>query len=871
MNKLAFQFATCIAGLVLTSSLGVAQSLTVSPDKTDGVYQVGDTVRWTIQRQGDAPPTAHYTLKSGGLTPLVEGDLTFTNNLANLESKFTSPNTLLLDVTWQAGGKTNHSLGGAVASPSQITPAVAPPADFDAFWQGKLAELAQVPTNPRLEAGEAGKTGVDYWKVTLDNVRGTHIRGQLARPTTGGKFPALLVLQWAGVYGLQKNWVVDRAADGWLALNIEPHEIPIDNPPTFYTEQYDGPLKNYWAIGNDDREKSYYLRMYLSCVQAANYLRQRPDWDGQTLVVMGTSQGGQQALVTAGLMPQSITAVLPFLPAASDMLAPSIGRASGFPNWYAQTYGGKNAEAVHETSKYFDPVNFARRIKAPVFTGLGLLDDLAPPSSVLAAVNVISSPKEVVILPHAGHQNENGSQNPYTNRLYGMWLPALRQGQPAPVAQTSYDAPPAANPNTKVSTPLQIPATAKKESAFTLSGESSRSFATGKYRNLFREIGKSDQEISTKISAAWNQLFYGGDDTQRVYYPVGGDMAYIKDIGNDDVRTEGMSYGMMISVQLNKREEFDRLWKWAKTYMYHPTGPRQGYFAWSCEPSGKQKDPGSASDGEEYFAMALFFADARWGSGQGIANYRAEANALLHHMIHNGENNDAPPTNLTSIFNRKEKQVVFVPNGTAATFTDPSYHLPAFYDLWSRWATEDRDFWKAAATTSRQFFHKTVNSQTGLAPDYAAFDGSPQKAPWDAQSTGDNFKSDAFRVGNNIAMDYAWFGEDAWQVQQSNRMLEFFVSQKPNYVAQYTLDGKPLVTYLSTGLVAMNAVSALSATTPVAPQFVQALWNAEVPSGRWRYYDGLLYMFGLLHASGQYRIYVPQAASIKTPVKDTKG
>src|SRR5262245_61963712 len=73
-------------------------------------------------------------------------------------------------------------------------------------------------------------------------------------------------------------------------------------------------------------------------------------------------------------------------------------------------------------------------------------------------------------------------------------------------------------------------------------------FTSGEYRNLFKEyLGKSDAEIQAKLDAAWNQLFYGDDNLERVYYPVGEDMAYITDIGNGDVRTEGMSYGMMIA------------------------------------------------------------------------------------------------------------------------------------------------------------------------------------------------------------------------------------------------------------------------------------------------------------------------------------
>lgn len=83
-------------------------------------------------------------------------------------------------------------------------------------------------------------------------------------------------------------------------------------------------------------------------------------------------------------------------------------------------------------------------------------------------------------------------------------------------------------------------------------------------------------------------------------------MGYIVDTGNNDVRTEGMSYGMMMAVQMNRKDIFDRLWLFSKTYMHQSEGKFQGYFAWSVSISGVKNSEGPAPDGEEYFAMALF-------------------------------------------------------------------------------------------------------------------------------------------------------------------------------------------------------------------------------------------------------------------------
>mgnify|MGYP001547154608 FL=1 len=371
--------------------------------------------------------------------------------------------------------------------------------------------------------------------------------------------------------------------------------------------------------------------------------------------------------------------------------------------------------------------------------------------------------------------------------------------------------------------------------------------------NLFKTLlGKSEAELDVKLDAAWQSLFAGDDDSERVYYPVGSDMAYIADVASADVRSEGMSYGLMIAVQQDKQAEFNRLWKWSKTYMYHASGPRRGYFAWHCKFDGTQIDPGSASDGEEWFAMALLFASHRWGDGDGIFNYGGEAQLLLREMIHKRTTDTA-----TAIFNHKEHQVVFAPSATASKFTDPSYHLPAFYELWAEWATEPRDrlFWKQTTAASRGFLRRAANQKTGLMPEYANFDGSPHDGMGEGKQ---DFRFDAWRTLANVGLDHAWFPTDGWAVEQGNRILRFFASQGPAIPNQFTLDGKPLSKDTSVGLTAMAAVAGLAADPDLARPFVQQLWDAPIPTGHWRYYDGLLYFLGLMETGGRFKIYPPK-------------
>ena len=398
-------------------------------------------------------------------------------------------------------------------------------------------------------------------------------------------------------------------------------------------------------------------------------------------------------------------------------------------------------------------------------------------------------------------------------------------------------------------------------------GSRAGAVATGNYRDLFAEAGHPPAEVKRKIDAAFEQLFHGEPTNQAVYFAAGsnanGPLAYILDVNSGDVRSEGMSYGMMIAVQLDRKPEFDALWNWAETFMRHAAAdhPAAGYFSWSLQTNGVANDEMPAPDGEEYFVTALYFASGRWGDGNGIYNYRAEADRLLSDLknraeisgktIHGAQTGRA-------IFDPDKKMVRFTADIENDSHTDPSYQLPAFYELWSRWGPAgDREFWHEAARASREFFQHTAHPATGLSPEYANFSGQPWLSPENPGSA--DFRFDAWRVAMNWSVDWAWWAKDNHERELSNRLLAFFASQGiTSYRNQFTLDGLPLSTDHSTGLVAMNAVAALAATNPRADQFVAELWHTPVPSGQYRYYDGMLYMLGLLHCSGEFRVWPPR-------------
>lgn len=432
-------------GLLLGTALAGAQQLNFSPFHQNGVYALGDTVGWTVTaRPGQPLPTGtfSYRITKNNLDLVKAGSFKLTQGKATIATTYDEPAMLYVTVDYQAPPPAagppfasirqmdsnlkslleqsdpalkaifdkypNYALVhpqfpdfsafeehrvatlGAAVEPAGIHPAVARPADFDAFWAAQLAKLKQVPIDPVVTPESSSQPGVKVYRVKLASV-GSHVQGYLARPDRPGKFPALVIYQWAGVYALNKAWAANRAAEGWLTLDVDSHDLPPD--------QGTGVPTDYARIGDHSRDTSYFLKMYLRDTRALDYIQSRPDWDGKTIVVMGTSMGGQQSLVTAGLNPGRVTAVIVNEPSGADSNGNLHGRRAGYPNW------DSTDPQVMKTALYFDTVNFASHITAPSLVAMGFIDTTAPPVGIWSDFNQIRGPKEVVPMIESDHNN----------------------------------------------------------------------------------------------------------------------------------------------------------------------------------------------------------------------------------------------------------------------------------------------------------------------------------------------------------------------------------------------------------------------------------------------------------------------------------
>ena len=269
--------------------------------------------------------------------------------------------------TWPSGPP-NPNPTAFAASPwqpptSSAPPSAPEPADFDRFWGHAKARLARVAMDPILQKSDQYSTkDATVYKISLGNIAGSRLYGWIGIPTREGRFPAILTVPAAGVYATPAGWT-DWTRRGFIAMGISAHDYDCDMPKETYDQLNAGPLKGYPFQGRQSAQSFYFMRVFLSCVRSIDYLTSRPEWDGENVVVTGSSQGGGLSIISAGLDPR-VTAIAANVPALCDHTGALVGRQAGWPRLIPS--GDELAvQRVTRVSQYFDAVNFARRIKCP--------------------------------------------------------------------------------------------------------------------------------------------------------------------------------------------------------------------------------------------------------------------------------------------------------------------------------------------------------------------------------------------------------------------------------------------------------------------------------------------------------------------------
>ena len=374
--------------------------------------------------------------------------------------------------------------------------------------------------------------------------------------------------------------------------------------------------------------------------------------------------------------------------------------------------------------------------------------------------------------------------------------------------------------------------------------QSTGAYYTGDYTSPFKTfLGKTDKDIQDKLDELWNHYF-GGQNDKTVYYEDR-DGGYIVDINNNDIRSEGMSYGMMIAVQTNHREQFDKLWNWAKKHMWKdPATGGSGYFAWQANRDGSVRDWGNAPDGEIYFMMSLLFAAHRWND----EGYMRGAQSILKACWKgNGQ----------SLYSEQSFIATFQPSDGNNTWGDASYSLPAFVDLFSRWSTTNTDKWKKATKATRDHIYNSANPQSGLCSDYSNFDGTPHYAFSDNST---KYAFDAIRCPMNYGMDSYLFGVDMERQTKIAKVITDFFERDGYRHGHFNWDGTSGYGDFTIGQAGANAVATYAlleeeSYKDLVKKVLQKAWDSKPIVGSQRYYDGLVHYLAMLHLTGNFKIW----------------
>ena len=380
----------------------------VAPDHTDWTYKPGEKAKFTITvlKSGNVLKNAvvKYEVGPERMEPTKKDSLAVAAGTLNVDGgTMKSPGFLRCIATAYVNGKIYRGLATAAFNPLQIEPTIENPSDFNNYWNKAKAALAAIPIDAKMTLiPERCTENVNVYHVNLQNYKeGTRLYGILCMPKKEGKYPALLQVPGAGARPYSGD--IANAEKGIITFQIGIHGVPVDMDVAVYSNLMAGALAGYWNYNLDDKDRYYYKRVYLGCVRANDFLTSLPQYDGKNLAVMGGSQGGALSIVTAALDPR-VKFLAALYPALSDVTGYLKGRAGGWPHLFDKNnLAFNNTREKIATAGYYDVVNFAKQLKVPGMYTMGFNDEACPPTSMYAAYDVITAPKELYIVPETGH------------------------------------------------------------------------------------------------------------------------------------------------------------------------------------------------------------------------------------------------------------------------------------------------------------------------------------------------------------------------------------------------------------------------------------------------------------------------------------
>lgn len=391
------------SGTASAQIIGKNITVSVTPDHKDWTYKTGETIAFTVdvRKSGTLLDNAEITYEMGPeMYPETKKDMTLKSGSTVIKGKMQKPGFYKLKVTAHVAGKNYEGWCSAAVSPEKIQPKAQCPKDFDAFWQKAIEQARWTALEPHMEfLPERSNSEVSTYHVSFLNDKwGRRVYGILNVPTKPGKYPALLRVPGAGVrpYG-GDEWMCRK---GMIVLEIGIHGIPVINPQSYYDNLYTAALANYWHNGTNDRDRNYYKHVVTGCIRAIDFIESLnsngTSWDGKNLAVTGSSQGGFLTLATTAL-DKRVSCYGAVHAAMCDHEASLSKVACGWPHYYydeeKQTTKADIDMRTVEQARYYDGVNFARRITVPGYYSFGYNDNVVPPTTAYGTYNVAGGEK----------------------------------------------------------------------------------------------------------------------------------------------------------------------------------------------------------------------------------------------------------------------------------------------------------------------------------------------------------------------------------------------------------------------------------------------------------------------------------------------
>ena len=401
----------CLAMLLPLTAQVIGNNIvvTVTPDHQDWNYKVGETVNFVInvRKSGTLLDNVNVDIEAGPVMyPDVKKSMTLKDGTAKWSGKMAKPGFYRVTATAHVGGKDYKGLCTAGFSPEKLRPYCQEPKDFDAFWKKALDAARNNDLNPtkRLLPERCTKDMNVYEVSYVNNNWNSRMFGILSVPVKPGKYPALLRVPGAGVRPYSGDTYT--APGKCIVLEIGVHGIPVTMEQNVYDDLHNGALDGYWNFNVAEPDKNYYKRVVTGAVRGVDFIASLPEWDGKTIGVTGASQGGFLSLAVAAL-DKRITFLGVVHDAMCDCEDELHNVGGGWPHtiyWDMKSGLDKNLINLKvEGGRYYDGVNFARRVTQPGWYSFGYNDEVVPPTSSYSTYNIVTAPKTLSVYQMTGH------------------------------------------------------------------------------------------------------------------------------------------------------------------------------------------------------------------------------------------------------------------------------------------------------------------------------------------------------------------------------------------------------------------------------------------------------------------------------------